>query len=308
MMENGIKPVYVFDGKPPDFKSEELQKRKEKREKAALELKEAENEENEERIQQMKKRLVKVTPQNIEDCKTLLTAMGIPWIQAPGEAEAQCAEMCKKGVVYGVGTEDMDTLTFGSPVLLRHLTYSAARKLPVVEIKLSKVLDLLELSMDEFIDLCILCGCDYTKSIKGVGPKTALSLIRKYRNIECVLENMADRFIVPKEFNFVAARNLFKNPNIMDCSEMKLQWKEPNENAVFAFLVGEKAFSRDRVVSGLKRLKLSKKKSSQRRLDSFFKVIPSKPKNRKRSRDQMKGKKDNGNNNTKKMRKLTIKK
>jgi flap endonuclease-1 len=85
-------------------------------------------------------RVVRVTPTHVEECKKLLGLMGMPVVQAPpgGEAEAQCAELCRVGKVFAVGSEDMDALTFGAPVLLRHLTYSEARKLPVVEIELPK--------------------------------------------------------------------------------------------------------------------------------------------------------------------------
>ena len=60
--------------------------------------------------------MVKVEKQHTEDVKRLLTLMGVPFITAPCEAEAQCAELVKKGKCYGVGTEDMDALTFGTHV------------------------------------------------------------------------------------------------------------------------------------------------------------------------------------------------
>jgi flap endonuclease-1 len=84
----------------------------------------------------------------------------------------------------------MDALTFGSTRLLRHLTFSAARDLPIVEIELEKVLSGFQLNMNEFIELCILCGCDYTNSIKGIGPHKALKLIQEYKNIETSLKHI----------------------------------------------------------------------------------------------------------------------
>jgi flap endonuclease-1 len=94
--------------------------------------------------------------------------MGIPYVNSPCEAEAQCAALAKAGKVYAAGSEDMDTLTFGAPVLLRHLTFSEARKMPIMEINLDKVLEGLNFTRDEvsfftslkpkFIDLCILLG------------------------------------------------------------------------------------------------------------------------------------------------------
>ena len=105
MLENGIKPVYVFDGKPPSFKSTELKKRKEKRDKAMEELKNAEMADDDEKQKQMQKRLVKVSKKEVDDVKNLLDLMGIPYINAPGEAEAQCAYMVKNNIVFGTGTE-----------------------------------------------------------------------------------------------------------------------------------------------------------------------------------------------------------
>lgn len=158
MIENGIKPVYVFDGKPPTMKSGELEKRMEKRADAEAALEKAKEEGNEEEIDKQSRRLVKVGKNHVEDCKTLLKFMGVPYVQAPCEAESQCAELVKKGKVYAVGTEDMDALTFGSNVLLRHLTFSEARKMPIKEFHLSKVLEGFELNEEQFIDLCILLG------------------------------------------------------------------------------------------------------------------------------------------------------
>jgi flap endonuclease-1 len=112
---------------------------------------------------------------------------GIPWVNAPCEAEAQAAALAKAGKVYGVGSEDMDTITFASPVLLRHLTFSEAKKAPIQEFYHEKVLQGLGLTQDEFIDLCILLGCDYCDSIRGIGPHKAYALIKEHGSIEKVL-------------------------------------------------------------------------------------------------------------------------
>ena len=121
MLEAGIKPVYVFDGKPPEFKSAELQERKEKREKAEAELKQAVEAGDQEAVLKQTKRTVKVTSKMNEDTRRLLRMMGCPIIEAPCEAEATCAEMVKLGKAYGAVTEDMDVLTFGSKVMIKNL-------------------------------------------------------------------------------------------------------------------------------------------------------------------------------------------
>lgn len=242
MVENGIKPVYVFDGKPPDMKSGELGKRKEKRKEAEEGMTEAIEIGNQENMEKFGKRTVRATKQHTEDCKKLLKLMGIPCVDAPCEAEAQCADLCKRGLVYGAASEDMDTLCFGSPLLLRHLTFSEARKMPIKEIDLEKVLEGLKMNMDQFIDMCILLGCDYCESIKGIGPKKAISLIQQYSNIETILENIDQtKYKVPEDWPYKKARELFKSPEV-DSSITDLKWSKPDEEGVVQYLVKENGF------------------------------------------------------------------
>lgn len=107
--------------------------------------------------------------------------MGVPVINAPCEAEAQCAAMCKDGLVFGIATEDMDALTFGTPRLIRHLMAAPSQNREIMEFEISKVLEELELTQEEFVDLCILCGCDYCPTIRNVGPTTALKTIKEHK-------------------------------------------------------------------------------------------------------------------------------
>lgn len=190
MLDAGIKPVYVFDGAAPMMKSGELLKRRAKREQAQTDLAEAQEKGDAEEIDRYNKRLVRVTPEHNAECRKLLRLMGLPIIEAAGEAEAQCAEMVKHGKAWAVATEDMDALTFGSPRLLRNLTAAEARKLPVYEIDLQTILQTLELTMSQFVELCILCGCDYAESIRGIGPAGALKLIQKHGDMEQVLKSL----------------------------------------------------------------------------------------------------------------------
>lgn len=111
----------------------------------------------------------------IEDAKKMLRFMGTPVIEAPGEAEAQCAEIVKQGKAFGTASEDMDALTFGTHYLLRGFN---SKKEPIVQIELAKVLEGFEMTMEQFVDLCILCGCDYTCNIGGVGPVKAFNYIK----------------------------------------------------------------------------------------------------------------------------------
>ncbi|CAG8561821.1 5238_t:CDS:2 [Diversispora eburnea] len=247
IVENGIKPCYVFDGKPPTLKSGELAKRLERRKEANKNLEEA-NETAD--VDKYTRRTVRVTPEHNDDCKKLLKLMGIPYLVAPCEAEAQCAALAKAGKVYAAASEDMDTLTFSSPVLLRHLTFSEARKMPIDEIHLSKVLEGLDISMDEFIDLCILLGCDYCDSIKGIGPQRAVELIKKYHSIEETLKNIDQkRFPIPEDWPYKEARELFHKPDVQDLDSIE-----------------------ERVRKGVEKLSKNLKGATQGRLDSFVTI------------------------------------
>lgn len=166
-IESGIKPVYVFDGKPPTLKSGELAKRTAAKEKATAALETAKEEGNVEDIERFAKRTVKMGKEHIDDCKKLLRLMGMPVVEAPCEAEAQCAALAKADKVYAAASEDMDTLTFGAPRLVRRMWASEAAKLPILEFNTAKALEGLGLTMDQFVDVCILAGCDYAEPIKG---------------------------------------------------------------------------------------------------------------------------------------------
>ncbi|KAJ7475719.1 flap endonuclease 1 [Mycena latifolia] len=190
IVENGIKPAYVFDGKPPEMKKGVLSKRYEKRAEAKEEGEEAKEVGTVEDMDKFSRRTVKVTREHNEECRRLLKLMGIPVIVAPSEAEAQCAELARGGKVYAAGSEDMDTLTFSAPVLFRHLTFSEAKKQPISEINLKAALEGLDMTMSQFTDLCILLGCDYLEPIKGVGPKSALKLIREYGGLKGVIKHL----------------------------------------------------------------------------------------------------------------------
>ncbi|KAK6915743.1 XPG, N-terminal [Dillenia turbinata] len=258
LLEAGMKPVYVFDGKPPELKKQELAKRYTKRADATDDLAAAIEAGDKEGIEKYSKRTVKVTQQHNEDCKKLLRLMGVPVIE-----------------VYSVASEDMDSLTFGAPRFLRHLMDPSSRKVPVMEFEVAKILEELNLTMEQFIDLCILCGCDYCDSIRGIGAQTALKLIRQHGSIESIIENVnKERYQIPEGWPYQEARRLFKEPLVVsDDEQLEMKWTAPDEEGLITFLVNENGFNNDRVTKAIEKIKAAKNKSSQGRLESFFKPV-----------------------------------
>ncbi|PGG97801.1 flap endonuclease 1 [Polytolypa hystricis UAMH7299] len=279
IVDNGIKPVYVFDGAPPKLKSGELAKRFARKSEAQESHEEAREIGTAEEVEKFSRRTVRVTREHNAECKKLLKLMGVPYIDAPTEAEAQCAVLARAGKVYAAASEDMDTLCFDSPILLRHLTFSEQRKEPIQEIHLDRVLEGLGMEMKQFVDLCILLGCDYLDPIPKVGPNTALKLIREHGTLEKVVEAITSdpkkKYVIPDDWPYEQARELFFNPDVRtaDHPECDFKWENPDVEALVKFLVEDKGFSEDRVRSGAARLQKNLKTAQQSRLEGFFKPV-----------------------------------
>jgi flap endonuclease-1 len=297
IIDNGIKPVYVFDGKPPKLKSGELAKRVARKAEATEGMEEAKETGTAEDIEKFSRRTVRVTREHNEECQRLLKLMGVPYIIAPTEAEAQCAVLARAGKVFAAASEDMDTLCFNSPILLRHLTFSEQRKEPIHEIHLDRVLAGLDMDMSQvstaipltinilinrlqFVDLCILLGCDYLDPIPKVGPNTAFKLIKEYKTLEAVVEYIENdpkkKYTIPEDWPYKDARALFFEPDVRKADDplCDFKWETPDEEGLVKFLVEEKGFSEDRVKSGYTRLKKNLKTAQQARLEGFFKAVP----------------------------------
>ncbi|KAF8272824.1 PIN domain-like protein [Lactarius quietus] len=292
--ENGIKPAYVFDGKPPELKAGVLAKRFERREEAKADGEEAKETGTAEDVERFSRRTVKVTREHNEECRRLLKLMGIPVVIAPSEAEAQCAELARGGKVFAAGSEDMDTLTFNAPILYRHLTFSEAKKEPISEINLKLALEGLQMEMSQFIDLCILLGCDYLEPIKGIGPKSALKLVREFGGLKGVVEHLREKQAekeeaaadkedgkkrkggvhVPDEWPWEEAKKIFAEPDVTPADQIQLEWETPDVEGLVEFLVKEKGFNEERVRKGADKLAKSLHAKQQGRLDGFFTATP----------------------------------
>jgi len=298
LVENNIKPVYVFDGKPPVLKGGELEKRLLRREEAQKQMEDIKDTGSVAEVMKFEKRLVRVSREQNDEAKKLLDLMGIPYVEAPCEAEAQCAELATGGKVYAAASEDMDTLCYEPPFLLRHLTFSEARKMPIDQITYSEAIEGLGLSKEAFIDMCILLGCDYCETIKGVGPVTAYKLIKEHGSLDKIVEWIESnpektKYKVPENWPYDEARQLFMKPEVTKASEITLKWKEPDVDGLIEYMVKQKGFSEDRIRSGAEKLKKGLKGGVQGRLDGFFTVVkksPTKEDNSKKRKDNSKSK------------------
>eukprot|EP01063_Lacrimia_lanifica_P022156 TRINITY_DN29835_c0_g1_i1.p1 TRINITY_DN29835_c0_g1~~TRINITY_DN29835_c0_g1_i1.p1 ORF type:complete len:389 (+),score=175.96 TRINITY_DN29835_c0_g1_i1:63-1229(+) len=275
MIGEGMKPIYVFDGAPPEMKRKELEERRAKAATAQADLKKAVEEGDQEAIEKMSKRTVRVSKQQTEECKTLLKLMGVPCVDAKTEAEAQCAELVRCKKAWAVGTEDMDALTFGAGVLLRHLSYSEAKKQPIVELHLKAVLEALALTKDEFIDLCILLGCDYCGRIPGIGPVKAYDGIKKHKTIDEFIKTLdKTKYPLPEPYPYAEARQLFQEPEVFGGEAIDCKYTDPDTEGLIKFMCEEKRFNKEKIMNGVAKLKKARASKEQSRLDQFFTIKP----------------------------------
>ncbi len=273
LVEHEIRPFYVFDGKPPEFKESVNNERREKREEARKKYKDALKRGNIEKAEKYAKQSTTVQKEMVNQSKNLLDAMGIPWVQAPSEGEAQAAHMTKKGDAWAVGSQDFDALLFGSPILVRNLTITGKRKLPNKQqykkirpekLDLEKILNKNGISREQLIIMGILVGTDYTPGgVKGVGPKNALKLVKKHGDLRSVI-NQVDW---PFEKDPEDILNLFMNPSVTD--DYKIEWRDPSKEKIKSFLCDRHDFSEDRIKKPIERLQRDRNKGTQSRLDTF---------------------------------------
>lgn len=275
-VEIGIKPVFVFDGEPPELKKKEIERRIKAKEEAVEKYRKALREGRIEEARMYSQATARLKQYMVEDSKRLLDLMGVPWIQAPSEGEAQSAYMASSGRVWAAASQDYDSLLFGAPRLIRNIAITGRRKLPrrkaYIEVEpeiveLERVLRELDIDREQLITIAILVGTDFNpEGIKGIGPKRALSLVRKYRTLEQVVKQFdASNFPVePREI-----MEIFLNPRVTD--EYTLSWKKPNVEGAIAFLCGERDFSEKRVRKAVeKMLSVHKKQEAKASLDKWF--------------------------------------
>jgi len=277
LLEAGIKPVYVFDGKPPELKLREIERRAEIKEKAEEEYRAAIERGDLEGARKAAQATSRLTGEMVDQTKDLLGAMGIPWVQAPSEGEAQAAFMTRRGDAWATVSQDYDSLLFGAPRLVRNLTISGRRKLPNkpvyidVEpeiIRLDEVLRALNVSREQLIDIGIMLGTDFNPDgFKGIGPKKAKKIIEEYGSLKAAIERGAIE--VDPHIDVDAIKEIFLNPKTT--GEYRLEWRELDGERVKKILCENHDFSVERVEAALQRvMKMKREVERQSSLEKWF--------------------------------------
>ena len=276
LMEAGIRVAYVFDGRPHEFKTRVIKGRSRARKEAKAKYEDAVKEGREEDARIYAQRAATVGTDIVSDAKRLLTLMGAPWVQAPGEGEAQSSYMAMKGEVWAAASQDFDSLLYGAPRLLRNLSITGRRRLPRKNvyiriepemIELGGFLKDLEITREQLIDIGILVGTDYNpEGVKGIGPKTALKLMKRHGNLEEALPHIENaEFPHPVD----EIRRLFLEPRTTD--DYTLEWRPPDVDGIVGFLCGERDFDRGRVLKAVEKIEKGFSRGRERTtLDRWF--------------------------------------
>ena len=276
LLEYGIRVIYVFDGKHPEFKKKEIQIREEIKRKMEEKYKRAIELGIKEDLKKYAQGTSRLTPEMVNDAKELLTAMGVPWIQAPSEGEAQAAYLAKKGIANFTGSQDYDSLLFGSPRVVRNLTITGKRKVRGREveifpeiIELNQVLEHLKLTQDQLIWLALLVGTDYNpEGIPNIGLKTAYSLVKSTNDPEKLFNYVKwDRYYPNIDWRELI--EFFKDPPVIEVDDV--EWGEPDEEKIMKILVDDHDFNPDRVKKAIEELKKAMRSGTQKSILSFFK-------------------------------------
>lgn len=272
LIGHGVRPIFIFDGKPHELKTGVLDLRRERKELAEKEWQAALEAGDLKRARMKAQQTSRITNDMLDDAKYLLKLMGIPYITARGEGEAQAAYMCSKNIVYAVASQDYDSILFGASKLLRNLALSERRKLPKKDewikvrteiIDLSENLIALNINREQLIDLAIMVGTDFNEGIKGIGPKKALHIIRTYGSLEEAIDSLK---IPPIEFDEI--RRIFLSPAVNE--DFNLSSNEIDTYNLIEFLHDELGFSTNGILNSLNMLNNIDKTNFQTKLEKYI--------------------------------------
>ena len=267
----GIKPAFVFDGEPPRLKARTIVARGEIKRRAEREWREAVEIGDLATARTKAMQTSRLTTEMVDQSKRLLDLLGIPWVQAPAEGEAQASAMAGTGVAYAAASQDFDSLLFGSPRLVKNLAITGRRKLPrkdiyvdvqPEEISLEATLANLGITREQLVDMGLLIGTDFNEGVKGIGPKKALALIKKHGSLEPALEELGVDIESKDE-----VREIFLKPNVLP--EVDLRFRDPDAEGVRHMLCDEHDFSPDRINAALAKFGSARSEQKQRSLDTW---------------------------------------
>ncbi len=278
LLSEGIKLVYVFDGKSPELKKKTYKKREAGRDIAKERYEQAKQVEDITAMRRYGSQLIRLNDEMIEESKELLKALGIAVIQAPSEGEAEAAYLSRRKEVFAAVSQDYDALLFGAPLLIRNLTLARKRKTisGYVEvhpelIELKHVLDSLGINLDQLISLGILIGTDYNpRGVFRVGQKKALEIVKKYKQPVLIFKHVEERIKeLPEEdrFDWKEIFELFHKHKVKDAD---IKFGKINEDKIREILVKKHDFSEDRVEKQIERLRDIKEKQKQKNLGRWF--------------------------------------
>ncbi len=273
LVEKGIRPVFVFDGKPSELKGATLKKRHEIRTEAIQKHEEALKEGDLGEAKKWGSRALKLDEKMVADAKELVSLMGLPVVQAPGEGEAQAVQMMKEGKVEGCVSQDYDALLFGASTLYRNIGVTGKRKVPgkniyadvaPEKILLQKVLSENGITNEKLIWIGLLIGTDFNEKFPKIGVKTALKLVKEHNSFDKIIAVSGHS----PDFDWQEVMEVFLRPNVT--SDYKISFSDPQKEKIVQFLCDRHDFSAERVESSVKRLgeKLSEK-SKQSRLGDW---------------------------------------
>ncbi|MDO8528603.1 MAG: flap endonuclease-1 [Nanoarchaeota archaeon] len=279
LLSEGMKLVYVFDGKAPDLKMKTWEKRGENREVAKGKYEEAKQSEDLEGMKRYSSQFVRLNNEMIQESKELLEAMGIMTVQAPSEGEAEASYLSKiKNEVYACVSQDYDSLLFGAPKLIRNLTLARRRKTfsGFVEVKpeiieLEHVFNSLDINLEQLICLGILVGTDYNpKGIPGIGQKRALQIVKKFKQPVLIFQSVEEQLMnLPEEerFDWQEIFKLFRKPDTINA---EIEFPKVNEKKIKEILVSKHDFSEERVDKQLEKLRDVAEQAKQKGLKDYF--------------------------------------
>ncbi len=272
LLEAGIRPVYVFDGKPNPLKAGTLQERRHRKEKAQAQWDEALEAGDMETARMKAQQTSRLTKEMAAQARELLGYMGVPCVEAPEDGEAQASYMAGKGDVYAAASQDYDSLLFGAPVLVRNMTLSGRRKLPrrnvyvdvVPEtLRLSDMLGALQITREQLVDMGVLMGTDFNPGVKGIGPKKALKLMKDHGSGEAAIREK--KLDVP---GFEKVREIFLSPKVND--NYALSWGRMDRAKIEDMLCNEFEFSPQRLGTTLDKISGGQKARAQQSLDGWL--------------------------------------